>query len=226
MGTVVKMDDPKDLQNQQNEFERDFSKKQKEYEKTKGKGKGEAKKPGKTGYPEMHYACACPHMRTYRGDIASSTCKDCKARGYVNILENKPDCMTCMCQCQAGVFTMKDINKLAVKRGERSEMKARAKQASSDTRMRESLETIIKSSIQDGIASIKKSSTEVEDENVMSAAAAFMSRKKFRSEEEMHAAQRASTLTTKLKASGKDVREILNASSACKGKRAYRNNLG
>jgi hypothetical protein len=121
---------------------------------------------------------------------------------------------------------MKDINKLAVKRGERSEMKARAKQASSDTQMRESLETIIKSSIQDGIASLKKSSSEVDDENVMSAAAAVMSRKQFWSEEEMHAAQRASTLTTKLKASGKDVREILNASSACKGKRAYQNNLG
>jgi hypothetical protein len=121
---------------------------------------------------------------------------------------------------------MKDVDKLVVKRGERTEMKARAKQASSDTRLRESLDTIIKSSIQDGIASLKKSSTEVEDENVMSLAATFMSRKQFRSEEEMHAAQRASTLTTKLKASGKDVREILNASSACKGKRAYRNNLG
>ena len=138
------MDEPKELQKQRNEFERDFLKKLKEYEKTKGKGKGKAKKPRKTGYPEMHYACACTHMRTYRGDIASSTCKDCKARGYVNILENKPDCKTCMCQCQAGVFTMKDIDKMVVKRGERTEMKARAKQASSDTRMRESLETIIK----------------------------------------------------------------------------------
>ena len=113
------MDEPKELQKQWNEFERDFSKKLKEYEKkTKGKGKGEAKKARKTGYPEMHYACACQNMRTYHGDIASSTCKDCKARGYVNIVENKPDCRTCMCQCQAGVFTMKDIDKLAVKRGE------------------------------------------------------------------------------------------------------------
>ena len=97
-------------------------------------------------------------------------------------------------------------------------MKARTKQASSNTRMRESLETIIKSSIQEGIASLKKSTTEVDDEKVMSA--------QFWSEEEMHAAQRASTLTTKLKASGKDVRKILNASSECKGKHVYRNNLG
>lgn len=66
MDTVVKMDDPKDLQKQQNEFERNFSKKQKEYEKTKGKGKGEAKKPRKTGYPEMHYACAL-HMQGLQG---------------------------------------------------------------------------------------------------------------------------------------------------------------
>jgi len=158
------MDDPKEIQKQHNVFERDFLKKQKEYEKTKGKGKGEVKKPWETGYPEMHYACACPHMRTYHGDISSSTCKDCKARRYVNIVENKPVCMTCMCQCQAGVFTMKDVDKLAVKRGERTEMKSRAKQASSNTRLRESLEIIIKSSIQDGIASLKKSSTEVEDE--------------------------------------------------------------
>ena len=223
------MDDPKEIKKQQNEFERDFLQKVKEYEKTKGngkgKGKGDAKKPRKTGYPEMHYACACPHMRTYRGDIASSTCKDCKARGYVDIVENKPDCTTCMCQCQAGVFTMKDIDKLAVKRGEMAEMKARAKQASSDTRMKETLETIIKSSIQDGIASLKKSSSEVDNQNVMSVAAAFMSRQQFRSEEEMHAAQRASTLTTMMKSSGMDLREVLNASSACKGKRAYRNNL-
>jgi hypothetical protein len=51
---------------------------------------------------------------------------------------------------------MKDIDKLAVKRGERTEMKARAKQANSDTQMRESLETIVKSSIQKGITSLKK----------------------------------------------------------------------
>ena len=121
---------------------------------------------------------------------------------------------------------MKDIDKLAVKCGERTEMKAGAKLASSDTQMRESLESIVKSSIQKEIASLKKSSTEVDDENVMSVAATFMSCKQFWSEEEMHNAQRASTLTTKLKASGKDVREILNASSECKGKRAYRNNLG
>jgi hypothetical protein len=121
---------------------------------------------------------------------------------------------------------MKDIDKLAVKRGERTKMKARSKQASSNTRMRESLDTIIKSSIQDGIASLKKSSSEVDNENLMSAAATVMSCKQFRGEEKMHLAQRASTLTTKLKASGKDVRKILNASWACKGMRAYQNNLG
>ncbi len=40
---------------------------------------------------------------------------------------------------------MKDINKLTAKHGEMVELKTRMKQSSSDTRMRESLETIIKS---------------------------------------------------------------------------------
>jgi hypothetical protein len=48
VGTVVKMDDPKEIKKQQNEYERDFLKKVKEYEKTtkgngNGKGKGDAK---------------------------------------------------------------------------------------------------------------------------------------------------------------------------------------
>jgi len=142
-------------------------------------GKGEAKKPRCTAYPEMHYACSCPYMRTYRGDTDSSTCKDCIVRGNVNFVENKPDCTTCMCQCQAGVFTMEDINKLAAKHGEMVELKARMKQSNADTQMREPLETIIKSSIHDGITSLQKLSSEVDDGNVMSAAAVVMSRKQF-----------------------------------------------
>jgi hypothetical protein len=90
--------------------------------------------------------------------------------------------------------------------------------------MRESLETIIKSSIHDGIGFLQKLSSEVNNENVISAATTVI-RKRFWSEEEMHEAQRTTTLTTKLKASGNDVQEFLNASSALKGKRAYRNNL-
>jgi hypothetical protein len=106
------------------------------------------------------------------------------------------------------------------------ESKARTKQSSAtDTWTRESLETIIKSSIHDGIASIQKSFSEVDNGNGMSADAAVMSCKQFWSEEEMHVAQRATTLTTKLKASGNDVQEVFNASSALKGKRTYRNYL-
>jgi hypothetical protein len=116
-------------------------------------------------------------------------------------------------------------DKLAAKHGEMVDSKARMKQSSSDTRMRESLETIIKSSIYDGIASFQKSSLEVDDGNVISAAAAVMSFKQFWSEEEIHAAQRTTTLTTKLKASGNDVQEFLNTCIALKGKRAYRINL-
>jgi hypothetical protein len=215
------MDNPKELKKQQDDYEREFLKKKKDY--VKLKGKGEVKKSRHTAYLELHYACSCPYMRTYRGDIDSSTCKDCKVRGNVNVVKNKPDYTTCMCQCQAGVFTIKDINKLAA--GEMVELKARTKQSSSDTRMRESLETIIKSSIHDGIASLQKLPSDVDDGSVMSAAAAVMSCKQYWSEEEMHATQRTTTLTTKLEAFGNDVQEFLNASSALKGKQAYRNNL-
>jgi hypothetical protein len=215
------MDDPKELKKQQDDYKHELLKK-KDYDKEKGKG--EAKKPRRMAYREMHYACSCPYMRTCHGDIDSSTCKDCKVRGNVNIDENKPDCTTCLCQCQAGVFTMKDIDKLAAKHGEIVELKARTKQSSSDTRMRESLETIIKSSIHDGIVSLQKLSSEVDNGNGMSAATTVMSHKQFWSDEEMHAAQRT-TKKTKLKASGNDVQEFLNASNALKGKRTYRNNL-
>ncbi len=108
------MDNPKELKKQQDDYEHEFLKKKKDYDKVKGG----AKKPRCTAYLEMHYACSCLYMRTYHGDIDSSTCKDCKVRGNVNIVETKPDCTTCMCQCQVGVFTMKDIDKLAAKCGE------------------------------------------------------------------------------------------------------------
>jgi hypothetical protein len=161
------MDDPKELKKQQEDYERKFSKKKKDNEKLKGKG--EAKKPRCTAYPEIHYACSCPYMRTYHGDIDSSTCKDCKVRGNINIVDDTPDCTRCMCQCQAGVFMMKDIDKLAAKCGIMVESKARTtKQSSFDTQIRESLETIIKSSIHDGIASLQKLSSEVDDGNVIS----------------------------------------------------------
>jgi hypothetical protein len=49
-------------------------------------------------------------MRTFRGDIASSTCKDCKARGTLSRDEDgTPNCATCKCVCDAGVFKMKDV---------------------------------------------------------------------------------------------------------------------
>jgi hypothetical protein len=47
---------------QQDDYEREFWKKKKDYDKVKGKG--EAKKPCRMAYPEMHYACSCPYMRT------------------------------------------------------------------------------------------------------------------------------------------------------------------
>jgi hypothetical protein len=43
------------------------------------------KKPRKTGAPSMMYACACHMMRTLCGDAISTTCTECKVRGYVDV---------------------------------------------------------------------------------------------------------------------------------------------
>jgi hypothetical protein len=51
-----------------------------------------------------------------------------------------------------------------------------------------------------------------------------MSRKQFGSEEEIHKAQMAFPVTTKLKASGEDVRSVLRINQ--NGLHEYHNNLG
>ena len=173
----------------------------------------------------MRYACACPSMRTFRGDIASSTCKDCKARGTLSRDEDgTPNCATCKCVCDAGVFKMKDVNKLAGRQLEARELATRDELSSKNERMRDSLQSIIRSSLVDGFSSLQSSSSCRDDVNLISSAAAAMSRKQFRSEEEMHEAQKAFAVTTKLKASGEDVRSVLRINQ--KGSREYRNKLG
>jgi hypothetical protein len=90
--------------------------------------------------------------------------------------------------------------------------------------MRDSLQSVIRSSLVDGISALQSSSSRQDDVNLISSAAAAMSRKQFRSEEEMHEAQKAFAVTTKLKASGEDVRSVLRINQ--KGSREYRNKLG
>ena len=173
----------------------------------------------------MRYACVCPSMRTFREDITSSTCKDCKARGAISLDDDGiPNCSTCKCVCVAGVFTMKEVNKLAGRRLEERELAARDERSSKNERMRDSLQSVIRSSLVDGFSALQSSSSRQDNVNLISSIAAAMSRKQFRSEEEMHEAQKAFPVTTKLKASGEDVRSVLRINQ--KGLREYRNKLG
>jgi hypothetical protein len=119
---------------------------------------------------------------------------------------------------------MKGVNKLAGRRLEARELAARDERSSKNERMRDSLQSVIRSSLVDGFSALQSSLSRQDDVNLISSAAAAMSRKQFRSEEEMHEAQKAFPVTTKLKASGEDVRSVLRINQ--KGLREYRNNLG
>jgi hypothetical protein len=128
----------------------------------------------------MRYACACPSMRTFRGDIASSTCKDCKARGTLSHDDNGfPNCTTCKCVCVAGVFKMKEVNKLAGHQLEARELAARDEWSSKNEQMKDSLQSVIRSSLVDGFSALQSSMSRQDDVNLISSAAAVMSRKQF-----------------------------------------------
>ena len=60
---------------------------------------GSRKKPWHTKFSQQKYACCCPMMRTYCGDVLLSTCKDCKKHGKAI-----PNYRPCKCQCQTGIF--------------------------------------------------------------------------------------------------------------------------
>ena len=65
----------------------------------------------RAGLARSHVAPSILSSNTFRGDILSSTCKDCIANGVAI-----PDCRTCKCNCQTGVFTEKDIQAMAIKK--------------------------------------------------------------------------------------------------------------
>jgi hypothetical protein len=95
---------------------------------------------------------------------------------------------------------MKEVNKLAGRRLEARELAARDERSSKNERMRDSLQSVIRSSLVDGFSALQSSSSRQDNVNLISSVAAAMSRKQFRSEEEMHEAQKAFPVTTKLKA--------------------------
>jgi hypothetical protein len=104
------------LRRQKSAFNSEFEQRMKEF----NKGDGTAKKPWRTKFPQQQYACCCPTMRTYQGDIHSSTCKDCTENGTAI-----PNCWTCKCQCQTGIFVEKDIITMAATKLRREELKER-----------------------------------------------------------------------------------------------------
>ena len=196
-------------------FNTEFDRRMKDFE------SGTAKKPRRTKFPQQQYACCCPTMRTYRGDILSSTCKDCIKNGT-----SIPDCRSGKCQCQTGIFYEKDIIKMATKKLRRDELKAREHVPDKDERAFKNFSQILSSSVRDGIKSLTKSNSSLDKRNVLSAAAAHMSRKQMPSEDQLHSLQKSQPLTMRLQESGADVRNALEANPRRKGKRHYRNGLG
>ena len=108
----------------------------------------------------------------------------------------------------------------------RDELKAREHVSDKDERAFKNFAEILSSSIWDGIKSLTKSNSSLDDRNVLLTAAAHMSRKQIPSEEELHSLQMSQPLTTKLQGSGADNRNALEANPRRKGKRHYRNGLG
>ena len=85
--------------------------------------------PRKPKYPRMLYACACVGMRAMQGDAANSNCKDCRARGTVEVVvkdgKEVSNCPTCLCPCVVGQFVEKNIQAIAVHAAEKSALKQR-----------------------------------------------------------------------------------------------------
>jgi hypothetical protein len=186
------------------------------------------KKPRKTGSPLMTYACACHMMRTLRGDVTSSTCTECKVRGYVEVKDGYPVCKTCMCKYDTGVFIYMDIEMMTIMRVEAQEAEGREIIPNVDTRARESLGNILRTSLIEGLENLSKAKSKISEDNVLAATATSMSRKQFESEELQHAIQLSlRSLTTKLRSTKQDVSKILNIGrKESQGKQFYQNQLG
>ena len=203
-----------ELRRRKSVFCNDFDKRMAEFK------EGVGKKPRRTKFPQQQYACACPTMRTYRGDILSSTCKDCIENGTAI-----PNCTICKCQCQTGIFTEKDIVTMGLDKLRKDELKARERVPDLDQRAHMNFAAILSSSVKQGFESLSKSNSSLDESNVLSSAAGHLSRQQMPSEEELHSLQHYCHLTTKLRATGADVRQALNADPRKKGRRFSQNNL-
>jgi hypothetical protein len=181
---------------------------------------GVGTKPRRTKHPQQQYACSCTTMRTFQGDILSSTCKDCIANGAAIM-----DCQTCKCNCQTGIFTEKDIQAMAIEKTQKDDLRARQLVPDAERRAFANLGNLLSNSVKGGIESLRSTNSTINETNVLSAAAGHMSRMQMPSEEELHAIQNNVPLTTKLHASGSDVWQTLNQDPRKKGKRHSQNGL-
>jgi len=181
---------------------------------------GVGKKPRRTKFPQQLYACACTTMRTYRGDIASSTCKTCIEHGSAI-----PNCTTCKCQCQTGIFMEKDIIPMGTNRLRTDELKARERIPNTDERAHVNFAEILATSVKRGFESLSKSSSDLSEKNVLAASAGPMSKQQMPSEEELHSLQKTHPLTSRLRATGADVRVAILADPRKCRMRHYRNSL-
>ncbi len=181
---------------------------------------GSEKKPRRTKFPQKKYACCCPTMRTYRGDVTSSTCKACIKNGAAI-----PHCWYCKCQCQTGIFLEKDIQAMANKKLRLDEMKARERVPNTDQRSLKNLGSLIVSSVSDGLKLLSSSNSRLDKNNVLSAASGHLSRMQLPSKEELHSLQQHVPLTMKLQGTQVDVWDFANANPRKKGKRHYQNGL-
>ncbi len=97
-----------------------------------------------------------------------------------------------------------------------------------DTRARESLGNILRTSLIEGLDTLSKSKSKISEDNVLAAMATSMSRKQFESEELQHEIQLSlRSLNTKLHSAKQDVCKILNIrQKESQGKQFYQNQLG
>jgi hypothetical protein len=150
-------------------------------------------------------------MRILCGDVTSTTCMECKVRGYIEVKDGYPVCKTCMCKCDTGGFIYRDIERMTIQRVESEEAEAREIIPNVDTRARVSLGIIVRTSLIEGLDTLSKSTSKTSEDNVLAAMAPSMSRKQFESKELQHAIQLSfGSLTTKLGSTKQDVCEILN----------------
>ncbi len=206
------------------DFEANFKNRKEKAKKDGGK------KRRKTGPPSMTYACACHMMCTLRGDVTSTTCTECKVRGYIEIKDSYPVCKTCMCKCNTGVFINRDIERMTILQVEAQEAEAREIVPNVDTREREreSVGNTLRTSLIEGLDNLSKAKSKISEDNVLAAMAASMSRKQFKSEELQHATQLSlGSLTTKLRSTKQDVCKTLNIGwKESQGEQFYQNQLG